>query len=57
MGKWGWMLISIGCIVMMYSQTYEEFNTSMMVLVSGLAIIVIGGIMCYSDYHKKNRKK
>lgn len=57
MGKWGWMLISIGCIVMMYSQTYDEFNTSMMVLVSGLAIVAIGGIMTYTDHKNMSRKK
>lgn len=55
MGKWGWMLISIGCIVIIYSATESEFASQMSVLVSGLLILVIGGIMCYMD-HKKIKK-
>lgn len=55
MGKWGWMLISIGCIVIIYSATESVFASQMRVLVSGLLILVIGGIMCYMD-HKKIKK-
>lgn len=55
MGKWGWMLISIGCIVIMYSATNDDFTTQMSVLACGLLILVIGGIMSYMD-HKKSKK-
>ena len=57
MGKWGWMLVSIGCIVLIYSQTYEAFETKMTILGIGLFIIVIGGIMTYMDLKKNKQKK
>lgn len=57
MGKWGWMLISIGCIVLIYSQTNTDFSAKMSVLGCGLALIAIGGIMSYMDTKKSKPKK
>lgn len=57
MGKWGWMIISIGCIIMMYSQTNEDFHVQMSVLLSGLAFVGIGGIMSYIDIKKNKTNK
>lgn len=51
MGKWGWMVISIGCIVMMSSATLT--SVSLPAFCVGLAIVAIGGIMCYMSYKEK----
>lgn len=55
MGKWGWMVVSIGCIVIMYSQSSEDFASKMLNFGIGLAIVIIGGIMSYKGY--KNPSK
>lgn len=52
MGKWGWMVISIGCIVIMYSQSSADFSGKMLNFAIGLAIVLIGGIMTYNGYKK-----
>lgn len=57
MGKWGWMLISIGCIVIIYSATKTDFTQQMSTLVSGLLILVIGVIMSYVDNKKTKKTK
>lgn len=53
MGKWGWMIISIGCIIIIYSQTNSDFETMLISFGCGLAFVAIGGIMSYMGYKKK----
>lgn len=55
MTRWGLAVMSIGSIVMVYSQTYDDFSTKMMYCIGGLVMIGIGAMIVWRN--KKSAKK
>lgn len=55
MARWGLSIMSIGAIVMVYSQTYNDISQNLMYSIGGLVIIVLGGLMVFKG--KKGTKK
>lgn len=53
MSKWGWMLVSVGCIVVMYSQANGYSNETIFPLILGLALALIGGIIALGKTKRK----
>ena len=55
MTRWGLFAVTIGCIIMMYSQTYNDFSQKILYCICGVTVLCLGAFMVYKD--KKNVKK
>ena len=53
--RWGLFAVTIGCIIMMYSQTYNDFSQKILYCICGVTVVCLGAFMVYKD--KKNVKK
>lgn len=57
MNKWGWFLVSIGCLIVMISAGTENLNNINYILViEGIAFIIIGLIMALKGTRKVKTK-
>lgn len=55
MTRWGLFAVTIGCIIMMYSQTYHDISSKMLYCMVGIVVIAAGAFMVHAD--KKKSKK
>lgn len=55
MTRWGLFAVTIDCIIMMYSQTYNDFSQKILYCICGVTVLCLGAFMVYKD--KKNVKK
>ena len=49
MTRWGLFAVTIGCIIMMYSQTYNDFSQKILYCICGVTVVCLGAFMIF-DY-------
>lgn len=54
MTRWGLFLASIGCIMIIFSQTTKDSGVSLSTCLAGLLVAIVGFVLVYRD--KKNTK-
>lgn len=63
MARWGLGIVSIGCIVMMMSQTMNENSGSLLYCLLGVLVVIAGFMLVYKDkkgshsVKKQNKKR
>lgn len=56
MTRWGLAVMSIGSIVMVYSQTNDDFSSKMMYCIVGLLIVIMGAMIVWRNKKSAKRK-
>ncbi|RGC46398.1 hypothetical protein [Absiella sp. AM29-15] len=54
MTRWGLFLASIGCIMIIFSQTTKDSGVSLSTCLAGVLVAIAGFVLVYKD--KKNAK-